>query len=239
MTADVKVEIWSRSLLREADIAAMERLYREFYVGADEADFRRDLAEKDYAILLRGTGVCGFSTMKLVEVAGMRVLFSGDTVVETSQRGQWGLAGGFGHMIKFVEGMFPDVAAYWFLISKGARTYRFLPTFFRRYVPGPVADADLSARLARVASASDVEGSTMEAVPFQLSTKGGGSVATETIEGGVERPQSGSYRVRVDLDNDDGLMTVGMTAKCKIKAAPQTLLQRFLRLCRDVFNFKL
>ena len=153
MTADVKVEIWSRSLLREADVVAMERLYREFYVGADEADFRRDLAEKDYAILLRGTGVCGFSTMKLVEVAEMRVLFSGDTVVETSQRGQWGLAGGFGHMIKFVERMFPDEAAYWFLISKGARTYRFLPTFFRRYVPGPVADADLSARLARVASA--------------------------------------------------------------------------------------
>ena len=153
MTADVKVEIWSRSLLREADIAAMERLYREFYVGADEADFRRDLAEKDYAILLRGTGVCGFSTMKRVEVAGMRVLFSGDTVVETSQRGQWGLAGGFGHMIKFVERMFPDETAYWFLISKGARTYRCLPTFFRRYVPGPVADADLSARLARVASA--------------------------------------------------------------------------------------
>ena len=153
MTADVKVEIWSRSLLREADIAAMERLYREFYVGADEADFRRDLAEKDYAILLRGTGVCGFTTMKLVEVAGMRVLFSGDTVVETSQRGQWGLAGGFGHMIKFVEGLFPDETAYWFLISKGARTYRFLPTFFRRYVPGPVADANLSARLARVASA--------------------------------------------------------------------------------------
>ena len=153
MTADVKVEIWSRSLLREADVVAMERLYREFYVGADEADFRRDLAEKDYAILLRGTDVCGFTTMKLVEVAGMRVLFSGDTVVETSQRGQWGLAGGFGQMIKFVEGMFPDETAYWFLISKGARTYRFLPTFFRRYVPGPVADADLSARLARVASA--------------------------------------------------------------------------------------
>ena len=153
MTADVKVEIWSRSLLREADVVAMERLYREFYVGADEADFRRDLAEKDYAILLRGTGLCGFSTMKLVEVAEMRVLFSGDTVVETSQRGQWGLAGGFGHMIKFVECMFPDETAYWFLISKGARTYRFLPTFFRRYVPGPVADVALSARLAHVASA--------------------------------------------------------------------------------------
>ena len=153
MTADVKVEIWSRSLLREADVIAMEHLYREFYVGADEPDFCRDLAEKDYAILLRGTDVCGFSTMKLVKVVGMRVLFSGDTVVETSQRGQWGLAGGFGHVIKFVEGLFPGETAYWFLISKGARTYRFLPTFFRRYVPGPVADANLSARLARVASA--------------------------------------------------------------------------------------
>ena len=153
MMGGVKVEIWSQSLLGEADRAAMERLYREFYVGADEADFRRDLAEKDYVIVLRGTDVCGFSTMKLVEAAGMRVLFSGDTVVETSQRGQWGLAGGFGHMIKLVERLFPDETAYWFLISKGARTYRFLPTFFRRYVPGDAADADLSARLARIASA--------------------------------------------------------------------------------------
>ena len=65
MTADVKVEIWSRSLLREADVYAMEHLYREFYVGAEEADFRRDLAEKDYAILLRGTGVLWSSANSL------------------------------------------------------------------------------------------------------------------------------------------------------------------------------
>ena len=153
MTEGVKVEIWSRPLLREADCIAMERLYRAFYVGADDADFRRDLSKKDFVLLLRGAGVCGFTTMKLVEVAGMHVLFSGDTVVETSRRGQWGLAGGFGHMISLVERIFPDETAYWFLISKGARTYRFLPTFFRRYVPGPTDDADLAARLARVASA--------------------------------------------------------------------------------------
>lgn len=90
-----------------------------------------------------------------------------------------------------------------------------------------------------VASADDVEGTTMESIPYQLSAKGGGPVATETVEGGLERPQSGSYRVRCDLDNDDKLMTVGMTAKCKIKVQPQTLLQRLLRLCREVFNFKL
>lgn len=93
--------------------------------------------------------------------------------------------------------------------------------------------------LAKVASDDDVERAAMDSIPYQLSAKGGGSVATETVEGGIERPQSGSYRVRVDVDNDDEMMTVGMTAKCKIKVAPQTLLQRLSRLCREVFNFKL
>ncbi|MDO5309253.1 MAG: biotin/lipoyl-binding protein [Planctomycetia bacterium] len=93
--------------------------------------------------------------------------------------------------------------------------------------------------IAEVRSAIDVEGHTMENIPFQLSAKGGGPVATETVEGGQERPQLGAYRVRVDLDNDDLLMRVGMTAKVKIKATPQTLLQRLMRLCREVFNFKL
>ena len=79
----------------------------------------------------------------------------------------------------------------------------------------------------------------MESIPYQLSAKGGGPVATETAEGGVERPQSGSYRVRVDLDDPECRISVGMTAKCKIKATPQTLFQRLLRLCREVFNFKL
>lgn len=42
---------------------------------------------------------------------------------------------------------------HWFLICKGARTYRFLPTFFRRYVPGPREDPELAERLRREASA--------------------------------------------------------------------------------------
>ena len=79
----------------------------------------------------------------------------------------------------------------------------------------------------------------MNNVPYQLSTKGGGPIATETTDGGVERPQMESIRVRVELDNDDELMRVGMTAKVKIKAAPKTLLQRLTRLIGQVFNFKL
>ena len=85
----------------------------------------------------------------------------------------------------------------------------------------------------------DVERRAMTSVPYQLSAKGGGPIATETAEGGLERPQMDSIRARVDLDNDDELMRVGMTAKVKIKAAPKTLLQRLLRLIGQVFNFKL
>ncbi len=149
----VKVEIWRVARLPEADRLEMESLYRRYYEGAPDEVFRRDLAEKDRAIVLRKDGaVVGFSTMRLLDVAGRKVLFSGDTVVDAACRNQTGLAGAFGHVMRRLNeelGEAPD----WFLICKGARTYRFLPTFFKRYVPGGREDAELSARLASVARA--------------------------------------------------------------------------------------
>ena len=149
----VKVEIWRVARLPEADRLEMESLYRRYYEGAPDEVFRRDLAEKDRAIVLRKNGaVVGFSTMRLLDVAGRKVLFSGDTVVDAACRNQTGLAGAFGHVMRRQNeelGEAPD----WFLICKGARTYRFLPTFFKRYVPGGREDAELSARLASVARA--------------------------------------------------------------------------------------
>jgi len=148
----MQVEIRRVERLAEEDIAAMERLYRDTYVGAPDEAFRRDLAEKSRAIILReGDMVRGFSTMKLLHVDGMRILFSGDTVVAQNCRGQFGLAGAFGHVMKRLadEGGDP---VFWFLICKGVRTYRFLPIFFHRYTPGPAKDAELEKRLECVAS---------------------------------------------------------------------------------------
>lgn len=157
MSGRVEVGIWSVARLAEVDRAGMESLYRKYYEGAPEDVFRRDLAEKDWTILLKEAApggparVAGFSTMKLVRVAGENVLFSGDTVVDEACRNQTGLAGAFGHvMVRLAEMGVGD--PYWFLICKGARTYRFLPTFFRRYVPGECADAELAGRLRRIAS---------------------------------------------------------------------------------------
>ena len=149
----VRVGIWAVGRLSQDDREGMERLYREYYEGANEGDFARDLAEKDWAIVLRDAeGVRGFSTMKLVRVEETNVLFSGDTVVDEACRSQTGLAGAFGHVMRHLaETGVED--PHWFLICKGARTYRFLPTFFRRYVPGPREDAELAERLRRVAAA--------------------------------------------------------------------------------------
>lgn len=149
----VAVEIWRVDRLSELDYRGMESLYRRYYEGAPNECFRRDLAEKDRAIVLREDGsIVGFSTMKLLDVAGRKVLFSGDTVVDAACRNQTGLAGAFGHVMRRLADELEE-APDWFLICKGARTYRFLPTFFKRYVPGRKVDAELSVRLASIARA--------------------------------------------------------------------------------------
>ena len=133
----------------------MEGLYRAYYTGAREEAFARDLAEKDWVVVLKAEGrVCGFSTQKLIALPeqGMNVLFSGDTIVDAEMRNQSGLAGGFGHLMAYLNERFEPSSLFWFLISKGARTYRFLPTFFKRYVPCSESDADLEARLRCVAA---------------------------------------------------------------------------------------
>ena len=143
MSTHVRITVPERLSSREA--AEMEALYRRYYTGADQGTFRRDLFRKDCVILLlNGDSVAGFSTQKRIEMPdGARILFSGDTVVDASERRQFGLAGAFGHIMLRLIRDCPDKPRYWFLISKGARTYRFLPTFFRVYVPSHASDPGL------------------------------------------------------------------------------------------------
>lgn len=137
------VTIVSRRRLPEPEIPAMLALQRRYFDNVVEESFRRDLGEKDWVILLQeadGT-LAGFSTQQLIEItdAGRigRFLFSGDTVVAREHWRQPGLAGGFGHlMLRLIE-RHGEGGLSWFLISKGFRTYRFLPAFFKSYYPGP------------------------------------------------------------------------------------------------------
>lgn len=153
---------WEVIEARSADGALVRRLHAlhaATYEGSEAGRFRADLAEKDWVILLRdgeAGPVVGFSTqMRMdVEVHGRRVraLFSGDTLIEPGYWGEQVLVRAWCRLAGRVKAQEPAVPLYWFLISKGHRTYLYLPTFFHRFHPRhdaetPAFERDLIAAL--------------------------------------------------------------------------------------------
>jgi hypothetical protein len=116
-------------------------LFQEAYDGADRARFERDLREKDQIILLhdRMTGALkGFSTVLVRRMPGARratVVFSGDTVIHRDYWGQKQLQIAFVRILLLLKARAPFTPLYWFLISKGYRTYMLLANAFPRAVP--------------------------------------------------------------------------------------------------------
>jgi len=138
------IRIIPRPALAAAEADAMLALMRCYFDQVSEEGFRRDLAEKDWVILLQDadSGLAGFSTQQLIALPlngrTARFLFSGDTIVHHRHWNQPGLAGAFGHLMARLLADFPGGDLYWFLISKGPRTYRFLPVFFNEFHPDPL-----------------------------------------------------------------------------------------------------
>jgi hypothetical protein len=122
---------------RQAMLALMER----HYADVCPERFAADLKEKDWVIALydRAQELQGFSTQTVFDVPmngrSVRVLFSGDTIVD---RGHWGdpaLSHVWGRLAVDLIDAADGHELYWFLISQGFRTYRFLPVFFQEYYP--------------------------------------------------------------------------------------------------------
>lgn len=139
---------------REAMLALMRRHFRE----VTPETFAADLDEKESAVLLydeAGT-LAGFSTLlrMTARVDGREAVafFSGDTVVDERARGLAALPRLWSRHVFARARRQPETETYWFLISSGYKTYRFLPTFFQRFVPAPGrADERASALLAAFA----------------------------------------------------------------------------------------
>jgi hypothetical protein len=132
-TADVSLQE------REAMLALMER----HYANVQHDLFESDLAEKTWVILISDPAsgdLCGFSTQMLldVEAAGrpIKALFSGDTIIDRERWGDQALAHVWGRLALSLVEAHPDAELYWFLISQGYKTYRFLPVFFHEFYPG-------------------------------------------------------------------------------------------------------
>jgi hypothetical protein len=125
---------------RDAMFALMDRHYENVCRSA----FESDLDEKHWVIQLHDptTGeLCGFSTQMLLRLCcqGLPIaaLFSGDTVIDRVHWGDQVLTHFWGRLALDLIDRHPDEELYWFLISKGYKTYRFLPVFFHHFDPHP------------------------------------------------------------------------------------------------------
>ena len=126
----------------ETQRAEMFALFARYFT-ADRASFEHDLEEKESVVLLTDdqAGVlAGFSTLMRFEMTAqsrpITVFFSGDTIVDRQYWGTPALPRAWSrHVFECAATLSHD--AYWFLISSGFRTYRYLPVFFRRFSPSP------------------------------------------------------------------------------------------------------
>lgn len=112
------------------------------YENVRRESFDRDLLEKHWVILLRQSGerrLLGFSTQRLLDCQIDRrpvtALFSGDTIVHREHWGDRALSQCWGRLALHLINTHPQHELYWFLISQGYRTYRFLPLFFQAFYP--------------------------------------------------------------------------------------------------------
>jgi hypothetical protein len=127
--------------LTPGQLAEMFDLMSRHYANVKRDIFEADLAEKAWVILLTdvSAALCGFSTQMVLEaeVGGraIKALFSGDTIIDRRHWGDPALAGIWGRLALSLIDADPDAEFYWFLLSKGYKTYRFLPLFFREFYP--------------------------------------------------------------------------------------------------------
>lgn len=120
----------------------MFELMDRHYANVRRDVFEADLSEKQWAILLLDPAtrdIHGFSTQRLLtaEVSGSPVtaLFSGDTIIAQERWGEAALPQVWGRLALSLIDALPGERLFWFLISKGYKTYRFLPVFFREFFP--------------------------------------------------------------------------------------------------------
>lgn len=83
-----------------------------------------------------------------------------------------------------------------------------------------------------------VASSPMQRSPASLASQMGGKLTTKADRTGALRPVSTSYQARVPLDNDEGILRVGLTGKAKVYTGWQPLGRRLARFLYRTFHFK-
>jgi len=144
----LSAEVVPRERVTASDREEMYQLLETYFQNTSVQQFAHDLAEKDTVILLRDpedARVVGFSTLMTIAITienrNVVGFFSGDTIIAREHWGSSLLARLWVTTVlreaDRIRQHSEDTLFYWFLISSGYKTFRYLPTFFVAYAPHP------------------------------------------------------------------------------------------------------
>lgn len=131
--------------IAEIDSAMEDRFFAihcRYFENTTQDIFLRHLRDKENVIVLEDSAgvIQGFSTLKVLAVKSgqktLHAIFSGDTIIEQEYWRSPELVRIFTcYAGQLKKKLGTETALYWFLISKGYKTYRFLPVYARRFYP--------------------------------------------------------------------------------------------------------
>ncbi len=127
--------------LTDRDKERMYQIMLKHYEGVSWDAFLSDMSEKDGILVFRNDNgfVQGFSTYLFMQTGyeGTEIvaLFSGDTIIDRDYWGTTTLFNSFGRLLYRLMEESNGKKTYWFLTSKGYRTYLLLPLFFKEFYP--------------------------------------------------------------------------------------------------------
>lgn len=128
--------------ISEKDIARMFDVFSRYYENTSYEQFQSDLRGKEAIFLLRDSlsqEIMGFSTIlglnATINKKQIKGLFSGDTIIEKEYWGQGALGVAFLKYLFIQKLKNPFRPLYWFLISKGYKTYLLMANNFQEHYP--------------------------------------------------------------------------------------------------------
>lgn len=134
----------------DVDFLSREIMYQIFENHYDEVSqfqFFEDLNKKQYIALIKSVNeIVGFTTFQVSDMNSKKenysIVFSGDTIIKKEHWGSQIMAKGWIKSVAHITKKEQNKTWYWFLISKGHRTYMYLPLFFEKYYPSLEPDRE-------------------------------------------------------------------------------------------------
>ena len=134
--------VYSHICSKNLTQSSIERMYcimEQNYSSISFPSFKNDLKNKQFIGLLKDIDnqIQGFTTYAInpfgLGNSEYNILFSGDTIISPPYWGSQELAKGWCTTVGGLISGNPEKKWYWFLLSKGHRTYLYLPLFFKKY----------------------------------------------------------------------------------------------------------